>query len=209
MYKHIIFDVDGTLLDTRFSIFQSLKDTLFELTGQTVEPDEKIVVGTTGEYALEKYNVENISEAIKIWNKKKLDLKHTIKLFDGIEKMLENLHNSGFTIGIVTSQTHSEMKDTFPFEKVGKYFSTIICADDTSKHKPDPAPLLKYLEKSGVSAKNSIFIGDSVHDKNCAKAAGVDFAFLHKTETPDPDVKYFFETPADVTELFTTTEIRR
>ena len=209
MYKHIIFDVDGTLLDTKFSIFQSLKDTLLELTGQIFEPDEKIVVGTTGEYALEKYNVENIPEAIKIWNKKKLDLKHTIKLFDGIEKMLENLHNSGFTLGIVTSQTHSEMKDTFPFEKVGKYFSTIICADDTTKHKPDPAPLLKYLEKSGATKENSIFIGDSVHDKNCAKAAGVDFAFLHKAETPDPDVKYFFEPPADVTNLFAAAESRR
>ncbi|MBQ4088370.1 MAG: HAD hydrolase-like protein, partial [Clostridia bacterium] len=51
-----------------------------------------------------------------------------------------------------------------------------VCADHTEKHKPEPEPLLKYMELTGAKPDEVLYIGDSKYDEMCAHAAGVDFA---------------------------------
>ena len=75
----------------------------------------------------------------------------------------------------------------------------IICADDTEKHKPNPEPLLKYMELSKTNNDDILYIGDSTYDMQCANSANVKFAFAkwgNKYQTLNAD--FVLEKPSDL-----------
>ena len=129
-YKHIVFDIDGTLIDTQYAVQTGLKDT------------------------------------VKSWL--------GIVMFPGTEEMMEQLED--VSIGVVTSKNSREYHDDFMYFPISKYIGTAVCADHTEKHKPDPEPLYKYMELTGAKPEEVLYVGDSIYDRNCAHAAGVDFA---------------------------------
>ena len=174
-YTHIVFDVDGTLLNTAHCILQALKDTLETISGETYETDKlNFALGMTSETVLRHLNVkeESIPSVIDAWVKKEEECSDLIRPFPGIETLLAQLKDAGAELGIVTSRTHSELELVFrPFSLLD-FFSVIICADDTSEHKPSPAPLLKYMEKAGAGPEQVLYVGDSAQDMECAGRAG-------------------------------------
>lgn len=174
-YTHIVFDVDGTLLNTAHCILQALKDTLETISGETYETDKlNFALGMTSENVLRHLNVkeESIPSVIDAWVKKEEECADLIRPFPGIETLLAQLKDAGAELGIVTSRTHSELELVFrPFSLLD-FFSVIICADDTSEHKPSPAPLLKYMEKAGAGPEQVLYVGDSAQDMECAGRAG-------------------------------------
>ena len=174
-YTHIVFDVDGTLLNTAHCILQALKDTLETISGETYETDKlNFALGMTSENVLRHLNVkeESIPSVIDAWVKKEEECSDLIRPFPGIETLLAQLKDAGAELGIVTSRTHSELELVFrPFSPLD-FFSVIICADDTSEHKPSPAPLLKYMEKAGAGPEQVLYVGDSAQDMECAGRAG-------------------------------------
>ena len=174
-YTHIVFDVDGTLLNTAHCILQALKDTLETISEETYETDKlNFALGMTSENVLRHLNVkeESIPSVIDAWVKKEEECSDLIRPFPGIETLLAQLKDAGAELGIVTSRTHSELELVFrPFSLLD-FFSVIICADDTSEHKPSPAPLLKYMEKAGAGPEQVLYVGDSAQDMECAGRAG-------------------------------------
>ncbi len=174
-YTHIVFDVDGTLLNTAQCILQALKDTLKNVSAATYETDElSFVLGMTSENVLRHLNIkeEIIPSVIEDWVKREEECSDLIRPFPGIESLLTQLQDAGAELGIITSRTHSELELVFrPFSLL-RFFSVIICADDTSEHKPSPAPLLKYMEKTGVRPEQVLYVGDSAQDMECARRAG-------------------------------------
>ena len=99
-----------------------------------------------------------------------------MKVFDDIKDTLVKLSEIGILAGIVTSKTKEEyMNDFVPFG-LTDYFKLVVCADDTKEHKPNPAPILKFIELSGVDKSKAIYIGDTKYDRDCAFSAGIDFA---------------------------------
>ncbi|MFV0243080.1 MAG: HAD family hydrolase [Lacrimispora sphenoides] len=178
-YKHIVFDIDGTLIDTEYAVLHSLQDTLIAVTGINREINElTFALGIPGKNALKKLNVpeHSISLILGHWEKCMSNYSNTVCVFQGISELLDALVQYGCELGIVTSKTREEFKQDFvPFD-ISKYFTTIICADDTVEHKPDPDPLFKYMEVSNANNNELIYIGDSVYDWECAKSAKVDFA---------------------------------
>ena len=115
---------------------------------------------------------EIIPSVIDAWVKKEEECSDLIQPFPGIEALLTQLRDAGTGLGIVTSRTHSELELVFrPFSLL-RFFSVIICADDTSEHKPSPAPLLKYMEKAGAGPEQVLYVGDSAQDMECAGRAG-------------------------------------
>jgi HAD superfamily hydrolase (TIGR01549 family) len=177
MFQCIIFDVDGTLIDTEISVKKSLQKVLSEETQKEYSlTDLDFILGIPGHIALEKLGIKNIQEVNRRWNEYMNDYKNHVTVFDGIENILQKLKKKNIKTGIVTSKTRNELRDDFiPFDLM-KYLDFYVCADDTINHKPNPDPILKFLEISGIAADQAIYIGDTIYDYKAANAANVKFA---------------------------------
>ena len=148
-YKHIVFDIDGTLIDTEYAVINSLIKTITEITGSAPQYESlKFALGITGRNALELLKIPDIEDALKRWDRNMKLLQHTIQPFQGIKECLQSLLSRGYILGIVTSKTYQEYYSEFEPLGLADYFSTIVCADDTDEHKPQAAPLVAYLAKA-------------------------------------------------------------
>ena len=177
MYRHIFFDIDGTLLDTEYAVLSSLRDTLKQMSGKDYNiPELYFALGITGESALERLGIKNLVQANVLWNKNMDKYREQIRVFGGVSELLDGLGKI-YKLGIVTSKTREEFDNDFSHFGLNKYFEIIVCANDTLKHKPNPDPLLKYAELSESSKSALLYVGDSEYDMQCAKAGGIDFDF--------------------------------
>lgn len=174
-YKHIVFDVDGTLIDTEYAVLTSLQQTILELLNKKIDIKElSFALGIPGETTLKQLGVQNTQLGNIIWNKNLKNYFNSISVFDGIKSTLLELKSKSLKLGIITSKNREELKNDFmPFD-ISKYFDYVICADDSIHHKPNPEPMNVYLEYTGAKKEEVLYIGDSIYDMQCAFSAGVD-----------------------------------
>lgn len=138
MYKHIVFDVDGTLINTEYAILHSLKDTLKEILNKDYKTtDLEFALGTTGEAALKKLGISDIHKTLNLWDDNMKKYTDLISIFDETEELLTRLLPE-YKLGIVTSKTKSEFKQEKKLIELKKYFEIIVCADDTKKTQTRP-----------------------------------------------------------------------
>ena len=179
-YQHIVFDVDGTLVDNAYAILRSLQETIREFTGKTYPMEElTFCLGIPGVDTLKQLEIQDINAAFNRWVLHLNGLQNTAKVFDGIKPLLEQLQQKGFQLGIVTSRKRAVLDQDLPGFGIRKYFGTVICEDDSEKHKPNPDPLLAYMAKTGAEPSQILYIGDSVYDCRCAAGAGCDFVLAY------------------------------
>jgi HAD superfamily hydrolase (TIGR01549 family) len=176
MYECVIFDVDGTLIDTETASVLSLQKLLQEETS-TLYPlkDLAFVMGLTGVESLRRLGVENAEAANERWNRYIKDYYHLVNVFKDIEVVLQKLVSRGLKTGIVTSRTGQELNKDLGLFQLRKYFPYAVCSDDILKPKPDPEPILKFVEMTHVHPKRTIYIGDTLNDFLAARGAGIDF----------------------------------
>lgn len=201
MYNAIIYDVDGTLIDTEKAVLGSLQKVL-KTDYDKVVPLEYLyfVLGIPGSKSLSQLGISDIDRANERWNYFMKDFFHFIEVFSGIKDLLDTLKNRNIVQGIVTSKTNEELINDFVPFGLSSYLTHTVCADDTEKHKPNPEPILKYLKISGADPKKSIYIGDTVYDYECARDAGIDFglALWGCKNHQNIQAKYKFERPQDI-----------
>lgn len=124
-YQQIVFDIDGTLIDTEYAVLHSLQETLRTLCGEEVSLEElTFALGITGADALKKFPIEDIPSALDLWNKNMCKYRDMVTVFDGISELLEILSKEGCQMGIVTSKTREEYENEFVQFAIHKYFST-------------------------------------------------------------------------------------
>lgn len=201
MYECIIFDVDGTLIDSEEAVLNSLKIVLKEELGRSFSSEElSFAFGIPGDEPLRKLGIKDIDDVIYRWDKYLKKFHHLIKVYPQIENVLKILKDKGVRIGIVTSKTKREYNEDFIPYGLGKYIDNVVCADDTLKHKPYPDPINKFLEISGAKKHTSIYIGDTAYDSKCAHSAGVDFALAGWGAKNPEDIpaKFKLKSPEDI-----------
>lgn len=204
MYNYIIFDIDGTILDTEVAVLSSLQKLLFEEFNKKFRFEElSFVLGIPGEVSLKKLGVSNLEESNTKWNKYLKEYFKHVKVFENIKDTLVKLDEMGISTGIVTSKTKEEFINDFEPFGLANYFKLVVCADDTEKHKPNPEPILKFIERSGADKSKTIYIGDTKYDMECAFSAGIDFALALWGAKSSTGINptYAFKNPKEILEL--------
>lgn len=175
-YKHIVFDVDGTLIDSRYAMLHSLQDALKEVTGSDYSEQELLFsLGIPGLETMVRMGVPDPEAGLHAWERAACNYIDHLLPFEQMETLLRALLDRGLSVGLVTSKTHGEMADQFDHLSISPLLNKRVCVDDTEKHKPDPDPLLCYMRREGLSPDELLYTGDSRYDMLCAQGAGVDF----------------------------------
>ncbi|MBN2897299.1 MAG: HAD family hydrolase [Clostridia bacterium] len=176
MYKIIVFDVDGTIIDTERATLMALQEVLKEDLGKEV-PEEELAVflGIPGIYVVNHFEFIDPASSLKKWVQHMDRLRGHNQIFDGISELLSIIENRGLRLGIVTSRTRLECDQDPLLKNMMGQFECIITADDTVQHKPSGAPLIKLLDLMKVDAADVLYIGDTVYDLQCAREANIDF----------------------------------
>ncbi len=175
-FKAVLFDFDGTIADTNEIILKSWRYIYKMYLGRECRDEE--IVGTFGEVLVdtlsERFPNENINEVlVNFRDYQKTYFEEEIVLFDGMKELVAELNERGYMTAIVTSRIKSQT--LVGLKKFGmiSMFDAFVSAEDTSAHKPDPAPVLIALEKLGIKPRDAIMVGDSKNDIKCAHNAGV------------------------------------
>lgn len=204
-YSHIVFDVDGTLIDNEKVLLSSLQKAIEQTDGRRIEAEGlRFSLGIPGMDALVRLNVSDPAAAHALWEQ--INTRHAAetRLFDGISEAVAALSQKGYILGVITSRTRDELLDEVAgrLAPVIHYFGLLVCADDTPLHKPNAEPLLFYMDRTGAAPCDILYIGDSIHDYHCAKGAGVDFGLAGWGGAAANEIKrqaaYCFNKPSDI-----------
>lgn len=201
-YPHIVFDIDGTLMDSGEGDLTALRDVLKEATGRDYAVEElSFCLGLPGRDSLKQLGVHDIEGTLALWEKKAAG--KTVASFPGVGELLERLLERGCRLGVASSRSvRSYQIDIAPFLPLADRFGAVVLADHTQLHKPHPDPLLKYMELTGAKPGEVLYVGDSPYDSRCAQGAGVDFALaVWGCRTKDRPAKYYPETPGELLAL--------
>lgn len=177
-YKHIIFDIDGTLQNSEKAVLLSWQRLVKTMLKKELSlEDLRCTLGIPGEAGLQLLGIKDMEKGARLWFEYFDQYRLQIPLFPGIRRTIQELHCAGFTLGVVTSKTKEEYAQDFHPYGLDSYFDTVICMDDTQMHKPNPEPMEEYLRRTGIKPTEALYVGDSVYDQQCARASGVDFAY--------------------------------
>ncbi|MCT4619763.1 MAG: pyrophosphatase PpaX [Marinisporobacter sp.] len=173
--KTILFDLDGTLLDTNELIIQSFQHT-YKTHLEREVPREKIIksFGEILKITLDRECPECSDEALDTYRGfQNLNFEKFITIHTGVKEVVEGLYKKGYKLGVVTSRLNESARRGLKLFDLEKYFSCIVGANNTDKHKPDPAPVLMALKELNSHPKEAMMVGDSPFDVLCGKNAGV------------------------------------
>ncbi|MDR2896768.1 MAG: HAD family hydrolase [Propionibacteriaceae bacterium] len=204
MIDTILFDCDGTLIDTEDAIIESFQLTLRDELGLD-EPAAALdfILGIPGIAATRRYtdSEEAAHHLLEVWTNNTAAGFRQTSLFPGIADLLDWLKSQGYRTAIVTSRLAHELVDDIPRLSLDRWFDTFVTASDTERHKPDAQPTELALQRLGASPGQSLFIGDSIYDQGSANAAGVLFGLAGwgvRHASHFDQAALIAQTPADV-----------
>lgn len=174
--KHLILDIDGTLLDTDAAVETALaaateKHGLPRISAACI----KQYCGLPGLEFLKVIHVPEPDAVFLDWRLELRKCSDLIRPYPGIMELLRAARDAGIPMGVVTSRTLDVAQADLDALELTQYFSTIITANDTERHKPAPDPLLAYLRRTGAAPESCVYIGDTISDCECAHGAGIPF----------------------------------
>ena len=186
-YSHIAFDIDGTLIDTQDTFTYSFAQTILELKGETVSPDDLVkYFGLPSMVGIEMVGFDDHEAALELWEKYYREMAATkSKPYPGVHEAIEKTVAAGVKIGVITSRSRDEFDYDCNLNLWRPWLDTVICADDTVLHKPDGEPAEAFALKAGVDVSRCLYVGDTPMDAQCAANAGMDFALACWNGVPE------------------------
>lgn len=173
----ILFDLDGTLIDTNQVIFESFKYT-FQTNLPHVELDDALIgtfVGPTLHQTFGNYTNDDSLIEKMIFDYRKFYVDYEMgnfEIYPNVIEVLKELKNKGYNLCIVTSKFREAAMPSFNFYGLGEYFDAFVGLDDVERPKPDRNPVDVALSHF-PNHKKAIMIGDNQSDILAGKNAGI------------------------------------
>lgn len=207
-----LFDLDGTLIDTIDLILRSYRHTM-RVHRREEPPDDVWMrgLGTPLWVQFRHWTDDPVEIQAMVATYRAYNMKHHDALahpYDGVADAVRGLEGLGKRLGLVTSKMRSGALRGLRVLGLEDAFPVIVAADEVNNPKPHPEPVLKALRLLGAAAGEAVYIGDSRHDLECGRAAGVRTAAVlwgpfDRTYLEDLAPDYWLDTPADITDLLT------
>jgi pyrophosphatase PpaX len=174
-YPTVLFDLDGTLIDSGEIILSSFRHATQTVLEREI-PDEVLAAAVGGSNIYDQmraFDEERVEELVRVYREHNEPLHDDIVAFEGIERVLERLKSEGRQLGIVTAKRRRTVDLAFAILPLERYFDAVVTAEQTEHHKPHPEPVLTALERLRSEPADAAFVGDSPFDMGAGKAAGV------------------------------------
>ena len=175
-FRIVLFDLDGTLIDSGPIILASMQHAVRTVLGREIPADElRMTIGGQGIVAqMQAIDTDHADELLEAYKEHNDGLHDTLEAFDDLVALLPALKAEGRKLGLVTAKRQRTVAlalDRFPV--LASVLDVVVTHEDTSRHKPDPEPVLLAVERLGGTPDEAVYIGDSPFDIGAAKAAGV------------------------------------
>lgn len=176
MLTAVLFDFDGTLVDTTEMIHQSMRHATSSVLGREDIPRETLLANVGQPLPrqmelIDTENAESLLEAYRSHHEQHHDA--LIREFPGVEESLSRLRSAGIKVAVVTSKRRVSVEMALEiFPGLRNVVDRFVTMEDTTHHKPHPEPLLRGLELLGsIPKERAAYVGDSPFDVEAAKAA--------------------------------------
>lgn len=204
-YKAVLYDIDGTILNTldmnMYPLMRIIKEELGEdWTYEQVLP----FAAHPGLRTMEILGIRDIPATYARWVRYVNEYEGGAVLYEGFEEVFAALQTAGIRQAIVSSKMRGQYRTDFVSTGLERYIDTAVLAEDTRHHKPDPEPLLECLRRLGLSPREALYVGDSPSDRQAARNAGLDFGFAKWGSVFPEDITdadYVLQTPKDLLAL--------
>jgi pyrophosphatase PpaX len=202
----VLFDLDGTVIDSGAIILASMRHAAREVLGADV-PDEQLMAAVGGpglEAQMHALAPDRAEELVTVYRAHNEPLHDELACCAGMEDVLVRLKAEGRRLGIVTAKRRQTVELAFERLPIEHLFETVVGGDETERHKPDPQPLLLGLERLDARPEEAAYVGDAPFDIKAAKAAGlfavgVTWGGIHareRLEAEEPDA--LIDTPEEL-----------
>ncbi|GAA0373017.1 HAD family hydrolase [Streptomyces blastmyceticus] len=178
----VVFDLDGTLVDTPRAIVETFTAAFAAMGLQTPDPAAvRATIGLPLETAFGKLmgiavDDDRVAEGVRQYQRlfREIILPRAGELlFPGVSAGLAALHAQGLTLAVATSKFYASADALLTAAGLRDLFDVVIGADQVTRPKPDPESGHAVMEKLGVTAERTVMVGDTTHDLLMAKAAGM------------------------------------
>ena len=177
-YSLIVFDWDGTLIDSAGGIAECIQEAARDL-GLAVPARETAshVIGLglhdSLRTAVPTLPADKYQEFAEAYRRHFLARQGMMALFPEVRELLQDLHAAGHRLAVATGKSRRGLEHALESTALRRFFAASRCADETNP-KPHPAMLLELMEQLAAAPAQALMIGDTSHDLEMARSAGVD-----------------------------------
>ncbi len=176
MRSVVLFDLDGTLIDSGPIIMASMRHAALTVLGYEPDPESvRSAIGGPGLlWQMEQLDAGRADELVSVYRAHNEPLHDELEAFDDVVALLPVLRREGRRLGIVTAKRRETVMLAFRrFPVLEQETEVLIASEDTARHKPEPEPILAALDALDAAASDAVYVGDSPFDVAAARAAGV------------------------------------
>jgi HAD superfamily hydrolase (TIGR01509 family) len=192
MIKSIIFDWDGTILNTLPYWLEAYRRA-FKRYDLTVHDDEIVRRAFGDRYGHRHFGIDNDEEFIALVTEYAQEILLSSILHEHIELTLGHLHTQGYSLVLLSSSPKVLLQRDLKRHGLEHYFTTVITAEDVTQHKPHPEGIVKAMSHLGVHHTEVMIVGDSDKDIYAGKAAGIKTVLFY----PDVNVQFYPKTTVE------------